>query len=94
MFQRAELEPPNLCRVRTHLSKLDIEELLDAYDNNPVDALTKSLSKILNGSDDSWDSIVSQIPESIASHSRLRVRDIAALDAVVKHLVEYRCLQK
>lgn len=80
--------------MRTHLSKRDIEELLGAYDNNPVDALTKSLSKILDGSGDSWDSIVSQIPESVASHSLLKVRDNATLDAVLKHLVEYRCLQK
>lgn len=94
-FQRAELEPPSLCRVQQDtLSKRDIEELLDSYDLDPVRALTRALVKIVKTHDGSWDSIVGQIPDTIAAHDRLRGHDIASLDAVVKHLVEHRRLQK
>ena len=80
--------------MRTHLSKRDIEELLDAYDADPVDAVTVALRKIVESADPTWGCLVASVPESVAAQSGLRNHDIDALDAVVKHLVENRCLQK
>ena len=95
MFQRAELEPPSLWRVRTNtLSKRDIEELLDAYDHDPVAALCTALSRIVEKHDGTWESLASSVPASVAPAGQLQRRDIAALDAVVKHLVENRRLQQ
>ncbi len=80
--------------MRSDLTKRDIEELLDAYDIDPTGALTVALSKIVGTPVSGWTTALTFVPESIAPQSRLRECEIGALDAVVKHLVENRRLQK
>jgi hypothetical protein len=76
------------------LSKRDIEDLLDSYDDNPVGALATALEKLVGTHDLAWDSLVAYVPEEVARPDRLLSQEIAALDAVVKHLVENRRLEQ
>lgn len=90
-FQRAELEPPTLCRV-PRLSKRETETLLESYDRDPVGSLASALRIVLGDASLTWDTIIGHVPDHVADRDLLRARDITAMDAVTKHLVENRGL--
>jgi hypothetical protein len=91
MFQRAELEPPSLIAMRK-LSKRDVEALLVEYDNNPIASLHAALGVLIPNCPASWEEAVDLLPIDEHQKQLLRHRNIEQLDALVKQLVETRCL--
>jgi hypothetical protein len=90
-FQRAELEPPSLIAMRK-LSKRDVEALLTEYDNNPVSSLHAALGVLIPNCPEEWEEAVNLLSIDESKKQLLRHGNVVALDALVKQLVETRCL--
>ncbi|MEY3806771.1 MAG: hypothetical protein RIR69_1583 [Actinomycetota bacterium] len=75
------------------LKKSDIETLLQHYDNNPAEALLTCLRILLEDSQVTWSQAIQRLDDNWNREGLLRV-DIAACDQLVKHLVEFRSLEK
>lgn len=91
VFQRAELEPPSLIAMRK-LSKREVEALLAEYDKDPASALLAALQILIPERPDNWEEAVNSLPLDDATKRQLRDRSLAALDSLVKQLVETRSL--
>lgn len=76
------------------LSKRDVEELLHEYDSDPVVALLNALRKILPDGLTEWSAAVHALDITNIERTLLLSHDISALDALAKHLVEFRGLQQ
>jgi hypothetical protein len=74
------------------LSKRDVEALLREYDNNPVAALHTALRILIPSCPSEWRETVAFLPVSDDEKNALQKREIGALDALVKKLVETRGL--
>jgi hypothetical protein len=74
------------------LNKSDVEALLDAYDTNPVGALTVALSKVLVAPSATWEQLLELAPLDAGRRRALLARDQPALDSLARELNELRTL--
>ena len=72
------------------LKKIDVINLMDAYDHDPVGALTRALRIVLEQPDGEWTAMVKAAGFSCAQRIRLQGHDPAALDELLTHLNELR----
>lgn len=84
---------PDLPRPR-RLTKRQVERLLETYDSDPVASLTEALAPLVSGPSGSWEQILEALPVPPEMRQGLREREISVMDALVKHLVEYRALEQ
>jgi len=77
--------------VRT-LTKKDIETLMSTYDADPVGSICTAVGSILEVSVTNWQHMMSLLPPSYVRSNELAQQDIAAMDSLVKKLVERRTL--
>lgn len=71
-----------------------MEALTDSYDVDPVGSLTLALSALVGREFSSWDTLVEALPLPGDQRRLLLHRDTAAMDALVKRLVEFRSLEE
>jgi hypothetical protein len=74
------------------LTKRDVEALLQAYDHDPVGALTTSLRILLNRPDDDFDELIAHAHVDDQRRQRLLQRRPDALDELAAELNERRTL--
>ena len=74
------------------LRKVDVERLLDAYNADPIGALTVALRLVLDQPADSWHALVSAAPVDVDRRCALLAGDQASLDALLRELNELRSL--
>ena len=74
------------------LKKRDVETLLQAFDHDPVGALTASLRIVLNRPDDDFDELIAQADLADERRQRLLQRQPNALDELAAELNERRTL--
>ena len=74
------------------LTKRDVETLLQAYDLDPVGALTTSLRIVLGRPDDDFDELVAHANLGDQRRERLLQREPDALDELAAELNERRTL--
>ncbi|MEI7548401.1 MAG: hypothetical protein WCK21_10135 [Actinomycetota bacterium] len=72
------------------LKKLDVVQLMDDYDRDPVGALTAALRIVLDQPDGEWTALVKAAGFSCAQRIRLQGHDPAALDDLLTQLNELR----
>ncbi|CAB4368271.1 unannotated protein [freshwater metagenome] len=83
--------PAYALAVRT-LTKKDIETLMSTYDADPVGSLCVAIGAMLGESITQWSDLMTHLPPSLAQSPELSRQDIAAMDSLVKLLVERRTL--
>jgi hypothetical protein len=76
----------------TELTKRDVEHLLTAYDDTPVEALTVALRVVLDRADLDFTALVKLAGFSCARRIRLQAQDASALDELLTELNELRTL--
>ena len=74
------------------LTKRAVETLLQAYDHDPVGALTTSLRIVLNRPDDDFDELIAHADLDDQRRKRLLQRQPDALDELAAELNERRTL--
>ncbi len=74
----------------TALTKRDVEQLLQAYDTDPVGAVTVALRTTLDRPDLDFTALVKLAGFSCARRIRLQAHDVQALDELVAELNELR----
>ena len=74
------------------LTKRDVEALLDAYDADPVAALTVALRKVLDRPTADFDELIGDDRIDEARRVRLVRRELPALDDLAAELNERRAL--
>jgi len=72
------------------LKKLDVINLMDNYDHDPVGALTAALRIVLEQPDGEWTAMVKAAGFNCAQRIRLQGHDPAALDELLTYLNELR----
>lgn len=78
---------------RVLLAKRDVELLLDAYDTDPVAALSVALD-VLGVHGATWDRRIDALDVDAVVAQRLKDHDVATLDALVAQLVETRTVTR
>jgi hypothetical protein len=76
----------------SRLTKSDVETLLEAYDRDPVAALTVSLAKVLGLPGADWAALLAAGPISGGRRELLLSGDTDALDELLRELNELRTL--
>ena len=74
------------------LNKFDAERLMDAYDADPVAALTAALRALLDRPHDDWTQLVKAAGFTCARRILLQGADPVALDELAAELNELRAL--
>jgi len=74
------------------LTKKDIEVLMATYDADPVGSICTAVGTILEVSVTNWQHMMSLLPPSYARSNELTLQKVAAMDSLVKQLVEHRTL--
>jgi len=74
------------------LTKKDVEALMSTYDANPVGSLCIALSVLLRVQVTQWEQAMALLPSPFAESKELKQQDVAAMDELVKQLVERRAL--
>lgn len=74
------------------LKKVEVEAMLDSYDEDPVTALTTALSLILEADQPSWVHLVQLAGKTEVQRNALVAHETVALDELLKQLVENRSL--
>lgn len=74
----------------SRLKKLDVINLMDTYDHDPVGALTTALRIALDQPDGEWTALVKAAGFSCAQRIRLQGHDPAAMDELLTYLNELR----
>ncbi|MCB0955593.1 MAG: hypothetical protein R2694_18940 [Ilumatobacteraceae bacterium] len=74
------------------LNKFDAERLMDAYDADPVAALTAALRVLLDRPHDDWTQLVKAAGFTCARRILLQGADPVALDELAAELNELRAL--
>ena len=74
------------------LKKVEVETMLDSYDEDPVTALTTALCLILEAEQPSWMHLVQLAGVTEAQRNALLAHETFALDELLKQLVENRSL--
>lgn len=74
----------------TRLKKSEVEQMIAAYDENPVAALTTALRSALDRPDLEWTALVKLAGFTCDRRIRLQARDTAALDELLVELNEAR----
>jgi hypothetical protein len=74
------------------LKKVDVEQLLDAYDADPVGALTAALRLVLDRPHDSWAELIAIAPLDGDRRAALDALAPSALDGLLRELNELRTL--
>ena len=77
---------------RGSLTKRDVEMLLQAFDNDPVGALTTSLRIVLDRPNDDFDELIARAELTDQRRQRLLQRHSDALDELAAELNERRTL--
>jgi hypothetical protein len=77
--------------VRT-LTKKEVEALLETYDHDPVGSLCTAVSSLLEVDCPTWESMMALLPMRYAVSGSLARQETAAMDDLVKQLVEHRAL--
>ena len=72
----------------TRLRKRDAEAMLDAYDTDPIAALTAALRVVFDAPNDSWLELIAMFPDS--RRHGLLARNQIALDDLFTDLNELR----
>jgi len=76
----------------SRLNKFDAERLMEAYDLDPVAALTAALRVSLDRPHDDWTALVKAAGFTCARRIRLQAADPEALDELAAELNELRSL--
>lgn len=71
------------------LNKQQVEQLTSTYDLDPTGALLTALRIVLEDQNVQWRHLTQRLPAHI-SVDALQGHDIAALDQLLRHLIEYR----
>jgi hypothetical protein len=74
------------------LKKAEVESMLDSYDQDPVTALTTALSLTLEVDEATWDELAQLAGVTESQREALLAHETAALDELLKLLVEKRSL--
>jgi hypothetical protein len=74
------------------LTKKEVETLLDTYDQDPVNSLRKAVSSALGVECPTWKSMMALLPGQYTASGSLAQQETAAMDHLVKQLVEHRSL--
>ncbi len=74
------------------LTKKEIETLLETYDHDPAGSLCKAIGSLLEVECPTWESMTSLLPANYNTTGSLARRETAAMDDLVKQLVEHRAL--
>ena len=74
------------------LTKVEVERMLNTYDEDPVGTLTLAISLTSEVASQSWTDLVGNLGFDIHRTQSLRERDTEALDELLKSLVENRSL--
>ena len=74
------------------LKKVEIESMLNAYDTDPTAALSAALCQTLEVDEPSWDRLIRLAATAGPQRTALLARETAALDDLLKLLVENRSL--
>ena len=74
------------------LTKKEVETLLDTYDRDPVGSLQIAVSSLLGVQCRTWKAMMTLLPSRYSSLSSLARQETAAMDELVKQLVEHRAL--
>jgi hypothetical protein len=76
----------------TRLAKRDVEQLLAAYDAEPVGALRLALGRVLDRPHATWPELIAAAPFSDTRRAALLAVDEGALDELARELNELRGL--
>lgn len=74
------------------LTKKEVETLLDTYDADPAGSLRTAVSSLLGVECPTWESMTALLPERYTATGLLESQETAAMDGLVKQLVEHRSL--
>jgi hypothetical protein len=74
------------------LTKKEVETLLDTYDDDPAGSLRTAISSLLGVECPTWNSMTALLPERFTASGLLERKETAAMDGLVKQLVEHRSL--
>lgn len=78
----------------SRLSKFDVEHLLADYDADPIGALSRALTKVLDAAPGTaWAELVAAAPLDADVRAGLSAGDVAVLDELVRLLNELRELR-
>lgn len=72
------------------LKKIDVERLTATFDRDPVAALTVALRRTTERPTAEWAELVAALPIDELRMGLLRVRDSAALEELLRDLIELR----
>ena len=74
------------------LTKRDAEDLMNNYDADPQQALTKALRIVTGMPNASWRSLVAQVSPDLEHRELLYGADQSSLDKLAQHLNERRSI--
>ena len=74
----------------SRLKKLDVVQMMERYDHDPVTALTEALRIVLDEPEGEWTAMVKTAGFSCAQRIRLQGHDPAAMDELLTYLNELR----
>ena len=74
------------------LTKKEVETLLEKYDHDPADSLRIAVNSVLGSDCTSWESMTALLPAHYTASGSLARQETAAMDDLVKQLVEHRAL--
>lgn len=74
------------------LTKKEVETLLESYDADPSGSLRTAVSSLFGIDCPTWDSMTVLLPERYTATGLLESQEPAAMDNLVKQLVEHRAL--
>ena len=74
------------------LTKRDVEDLMNNYDDNPQQALVQALRIVTGMPNASWRSLVAQVSPDLEHREFLYGADQSSLDKLAQHLNEQRSI--
>jgi hypothetical protein len=74
------------------LTKKEIETLLETYDHDPAGSLRVAIGSLLGVDCPTWESLTILLPSRYTVSGSLARQETAAMDDLVKQLVEHRAL--